>query len=54
MGYEFELLAVDKHKRFLQIHSIILSVHSQACPKHREQQVRNIFSISQGKRKGRS
>ena len=54
MGYEFELLVVDKHKRFQQIDSIILSVHSQACPKHKEQQVCKIFSISQGKRKGRS
>ena len=52
MGYEIDLLPADKHNNFLQIDSITLGVHDQTCPKHPEQQLYNIFAISQGKRKG--
>ena len=51
MGYEIDFLNEDKHKSFLQIDSITLGVHGQACPKHPKQQLCNIFVISQGKRK---
>ena len=50
MGYEIDYLPADKHI-FLQIDSITLGVHGQACPKHPKQQLYNIFAISQGKRK---
>ena len=52
MGYETDFLPADKHKHFLQIDSITLGVHGQACPKHPQQQLCNIFAISQGNRKG--
>ena len=52
MDYEIHFLPADKHKSFLQIDSITLGVHGQACPKHPKQQLYNIFVISQGKRKG--
>ena len=52
MGYEIDFLPADKHKNFLQIDSITLGVHDQACPNHLKQQIYNIFAISQGKRKG--
>ena len=39
-------------KRFIQIDSITLGVHSQACPKYRQWQVYDIFEISQEKREG--
>ena len=52
MVYEIDFLPVDKYKNFLQIDSITLGVHGQACPKHPKQQLYNIFAISQGKRKG--
>ena len=51
MGYEIDILPADKHKNFLQIDSITLGVHDQACPNHPKQQI-HIFAISQGKRKG--
>ena len=37
MSYEIDFLPVDKHKNFLQIDSITLGVHGQACPKHPKQ-----------------
>ena len=52
MGYEIDFLPADKHKNFLQIDSITLGVHGQACRKHPKQQLYNIFAISQGTRKG--
>ena len=52
MGYEIDFLPADKYKNFLQIDSITLGVHGQACPKHPKQQLYNIFAISQGKRNG--
>ena len=52
MSYEIDILPADKHNIFLQIDSITLGVHGQACPKHPRQQLYNIVAISQGKRKG--
>ena len=52
MGYEIDFLPADKHKNFLQVDSITLGVHSQACPKDPKQQLYNIFAISQGKLEG--
>ena len=52
MGYEINFLPADKHNIFLQIDSITLGVHGEACPKHPKQQLYNIFAISQGKHKG--
>ena len=46
MGYEIDFLPADKHKKFLQIDSIALSVHGQAFSKHLEQQIYNIFATS--------
>ena len=54
IGYEIDFLPADKHEHFLQIDSIILGLHGQACPKHSKQQLCNIFAISQGKCIGRS
>ena len=51
MGYEIDFLIAEKHKNFLQIDSITLGVHGQACSKYSKQQLCNIFAISQGKRK---
>ena len=51
MAYEIDFLPADK-KKFLQIDSITLVVHSQAYPKYPKQQVYNVFAISQGKRIG--
>ena len=51
MGDEFDFLSADKHKRFLQVDSITLGVHSQTCPKY-PKQVYNAFAISQGKHEG--
>ena len=42
----------DNQKSFLQVASINLEVHSQACLKYPKQQVYNISGISQGKREG--
>ena len=50
MSYEIDFLTADKHKHFLQIDSISLSVRSQTYPKHPKQQVYSIFAISQEKR----
>ena len=52
MGNEVDFLPADKQDNFLEVHSIILCVYSQKCPKYPIQQVYNIFAISQGKRKG--
>ena len=52
MGDEVDFLPADKHKSFLQDDSVILGVHSQACPKYPKQLVYNIFAICQGKREG--
>ena len=38
-GGEVDFLAADKQKKFLQVDSITLGVHSQACPKYPKQQV---------------
>ena len=34
LGDEVDFLPADKHERFLQVDSITLGVHSQACPKY--------------------
>ena len=52
MCYETDFLPADKHKNFLQIDTITLGMHGQACPKHPKQQLYNIFAISQGKHNG--
>ena len=53
MSYEIDFLPADKHKIFLQIDSITLGVHDQACPKHPiKQQLYDIFAISWWKREG--
>ena len=52
MGYEIDFLPADKDKSFLQIDSITLGGHAQACPKHPKQQPYIIFTISQEKREG--
>ena len=52
MSYKTDFSPADKYKNFLQIDSITLGVHDQACPKHPKQQLYNIFAISQGKRNG--
>ena len=52
MGNEVDFLPAEKHNNFLEVHSIILRMYSQKCPKYLMQQVYNIFAISQGKRKG--
>ena len=44
-GGEVDFLPVTKHKNY----SIILDLHSQACPEY-PKQVYNVFVISQGKR----
>ena len=36
MGDEVDFLSADKHKSFLQVHSITLDVCSQACPKYQK------------------
>ena len=51
-GDEVYFLPADKGESFLQVDSITLGVHSQACPKYPKQQVCNIFAISQRKREG--
>ena len=51
MEYEIDFLPADKHKNFLQIDSITLDVHIQACPKYPRQQVYNTLATSQRKRK---
>ena len=38
LGDEVDFLLVDKRKSFLQVNSITLGVHSQACPKYPKQQ----------------
>ena len=50
MGNEVDFLPSGKHKSFLEVERITLSLPSQACPKHPKQQVYSIFAISQGKR----
>ena len=52
MGDEVDFLPANKHETFLQIDSITLGVHSQACPRYPIQQTFNIFAISQGKSEG--
>ena len=52
MGYEINFLPVDKHKNIVQIDSITLDVHGQACQKHPKQELYNICAISPGKCKG--
>ena len=42
MGDEVDFLPANKHKSFLQVDSITLGVHSQACPKY----PKNKFAIS--------
>ena len=50
--HKIDFLPPDKPKRFLQIDSISLSVHSQTWPNYLKQQVYNIFAISQERYKG--
>ena len=52
MSYKTDFSPADKYKNFLQIDSITLGVHGQACPKQPKKQLYNIFAISQGKRNG--
>ena len=52
MDDEVNFMPADKHKSFLQVDSITLDVHSQACRKYPKQQVYNISAMSQGKREG--
>ena len=52
MGDEVYFLPADKHKSFLQVDSITLSVHSHAMPKVPKTTSLQIFAISQGKREG--
>ena len=52
MGDEFDILPANKYKNFLQVDSITLGVHSQACLEYSKQHVYNIFAISQGKYEG--
>ena len=52
MRHEVDFLPGDKHNKFLQVDSITLGVHSQTCAKYPEQQVYNIFAISQIKHEG--
>ena len=40
-----DFLPADKHRTFLQIDSITLSMHGQGCPKYPKQQLYNIFGI---------
>ena len=51
MRDETDFMPADKCKSFLEVDSISLGLHSQACPKY-QKQICNIFAISQGKRKG--
>ena len=51
MVNQVDFLPADKHESFLQVDSITLSLHSQACPKY-PKQVYNVFGISQRKREG--
>ena len=51
-GGEVDFLPANTHENFLQVESITLGWHSQACPKYPKQQVYNIFVISQGKHEG--
>ena len=48
-GDEVDSLPGDNHESFLQVDSITLGVHNQACPRNPKQQVCNIFAISQWK-----
>ena len=50
MVYEVDFFPADKHENFLQVDSITLGVGSQASSEYREQQIYNIFAISQGRR----
>ena len=43
---EVDFLPTDKCKSFLQVDSITLGLHSQACPKYPKHYVYNIFVIS--------
>ena len=43
MGDEVDFLHADKYKSFLQVDSITLGVHSQACPQSTQN---NKFTIS--------
>ena len=46
---EVGFLPADKHWSFLQVYTLFLGLHSQACPKYPKLQVCNIIAISQGK-----
>ena len=48
-GLKLIFLPADKHKSFLQVHSITVGIRSQAYAKYPKQQVCNIFAVSQGK-----
>ena len=48
-GMKLIFLSADKCESFLQVDSISLGVHGQACPKYPRQQVYNVFAVSQGK-----
>ena len=52
MGDEVDFLSADKDESFIQVDSITLGVHSQACPKYPKQQVYRIFATSQAKHDG--
>ena len=49
---EVGFLPGDKQESVLQVDSITLGVHRQACPKYLKSQVCHIFAISQGTREG--
>ena len=46
MEDEADFLPADKHKSFLQVDIITLSVHSEVFPQYPKQQAYNIFAIS--------
>ena len=50
MRVKLIFLPANKHESFLQFDNITLSLLRQACPKYPNQEVYNIFVISQGKR----
>ena len=44
---EVDFLYADKHQTILQVDTIALGGHGQACPNHPKKQVCKIFAISQ-------
>ena len=50
-GDEVGFLRTDKHKSFLQVDSITLSEHSQACPKYPKEQVCYFSAVSEERSK---